>query len=91
MPRRDGTGPMGQGVLTGRGLGSCETGASKRSIGAIGVGLGLGLGLGCRRGFKKNSGPRYNSMNQFESKEELRKQKEVLEAKLKEINEALED
>ena len=26
MPKRDGTGPMGQGPMTGRGLGRCERG-----------------------------------------------------------------
>ena len=49
MPRRDGTGPMGAGSMTGRGLGSC-TGANAVKYGA-GLGLGLGLGLACRRGF----------------------------------------
>jgi len=36
MPRYDGTGPMGQGALTGRGLGFC--------------GGGMGYGRGIRRG-----------------------------------------
>lgn len=39
MPGRDGTGPMGQGRLTGRGLGPC--------------GRGLGRGVGLRRGLRR--------------------------------------
>ena len=49
MPRRDGTGPMGAGSMTGRGFGLC-TGANAVKYGA-GLGMGLGLGLACRRGF----------------------------------------
>ncbi|HNV97190.1 MAG TPA: DUF5320 domain-containing protein [bacterium] len=37
MPRLNGTGPMGQGALTGRGLGRC--------------GNGMGIGYGCRNGY----------------------------------------
>lgn len=43
MPRGDGTGPTGNGPLTGRGMGRC--------IARNAAGFGLGLGLGCRRGF----------------------------------------
>ncbi len=41
MPGRDGTGPMGRGPMTGRGLGRC----------GAGLGRGRGLGLGRRNGF----------------------------------------
>ena len=54
MPRRDGTGPMGGGSMTGRGLGLC-TGANAVKYGA-GLGMGLGLGLACRRGFGRGFG-----------------------------------
>ncbi|MDD4289803.1 MAG: DUF5320 domain-containing protein [Patescibacteria group bacterium] len=37
MPRLNGTGPMGQGARTGRGLGRC--------------GNGMGIGYGCRNGY----------------------------------------
>ncbi|WP_311836381.1 DUF5320 domain-containing protein [Clostridium tyrobutyricum] len=43
MPRRDGTGPIDAGSMTGRGLGL--------STGANAVRYGAGLGLACRRGF----------------------------------------
>lgn len=45
MPRMDGTGPMGQGAMTGRGQGNCqENGNAKR------LGVGYGKGVGCGRG-----------------------------------------
>jgi len=49
MPAQDGTGPLGQGPLTGRGLGLCNTNAgiplARRGFGR-GRGLGRGMGLG---------------------------------------------
>lgn len=45
MPKRDGTGPMGQGSMTGKGLGICRgTNAGGYGIG-FGRGFGIGLGL----------------------------------------------
>jgi hypothetical protein len=41
MPNKDQTGPMGQGPLTGRGLGPCGAGLAR------GKGLGRGIALGC--------------------------------------------
>ena len=49
MPRKDGTGPMGVGPITGRGLGPC-TGARPARYG-VGFGTGLGRRLLRRRGF----------------------------------------
>jgi len=62
MPRGDGTGPLGLGAMTGRGLGFCraaQVGGSGwgrgwgRGLGlalcAYGVGKRLGRGLGCQR------------------------------------------
>jgi len=43
MPGFDGTGPQGQGPLTGRGLGPCGCGMRR------GFGRGFGKGLGFRR------------------------------------------
>ena len=43
MPNRDGTGPSGQGPLTGRGLGPCGCGMRR------GFGRGYGRGFGFRR------------------------------------------
>lgn len=49
MPRRDGTGPMGQGQMAGRRLGRCNSGLGR----GLGLAVGLGLGLGLRRGFRR--------------------------------------
>jgi len=43
MPGFDGTGPRGEGPLTGRGLGPCETGIGR----VAGSGFGRGLRFGC--------------------------------------------
>lgn len=49
MPRGDGTGPMGAGAMTGRGLGFC----SDANVARYGADAGMrpGFGFGCRRGF----------------------------------------
>jgi len=43
MPNKDGTGPLGEGPATGRGLGSCGDGQRK---GRLGLGRRLGFGRG---------------------------------------------
>ena len=75
MPGRDGTGPLGQGAMTGRGLGICG-----ESSPLYGRGLGLGRGLNCRRVIN----PLY-----ADSKEALTEQKAVLEARLEAVNKQL--
>lgn len=56
MPRLDGTGPAGQGPMTGRKMGRCPQSndvSADQPLG-FGRGKGLGRGLGCRcgRGFR---------------------------------------
>lgn len=49
MPRGDGTGPRGEGPLTGRGLGPCNTDMQRGESGyGMGAGFGRGRGLGRR-------------------------------------------
>ncbi len=61
MPRGDGTGPAGQGPMTGRGLGFCVSGIRRifgnrmnrtapRSVDQTVPGTGLGAGYGVGRG-----------------------------------------
>jgi hypothetical protein len=69
MPGRDGTGPMGQGPLTGRGLGPCGRGLAFRR--------GFGRGFGWRRFLDE---PVFEPITL--TKEE---QKKILEEELKEI------
>ena len=91
MPRRDGTGPMGAGAMTGRGLGIC-TGANAVKYG-VGLGMGLGLGLACRRGFGRGFGTGF-SVNQISSKtqkELLNEQKTMLQDRLESIDKQLEN
>jgi len=45
MPRRDGTGPMGLGAMSGRGVGPCATGEQIQ----YGLGYRQGFGRGCGR------------------------------------------
>ncbi|QAT60981.1 hypothetical protein EQM13_04985 [Acidilutibacter cellobiosedens] len=93
MPRRDGTGPMGAGSMTGRGLGLC-TGANAVKYGA-GLGMGIGLGLACRRGFGFGRGfGRGSAINQASSKtqkELLNEQKTMLQDRLEVIDKQLEN
>ncbi|MDD4390627.1 MAG: DUF5320 domain-containing protein [Eubacteriales bacterium] len=90
MPRRNGTGPMGVGSMTGRGLGFC-TGANAVKYGA-GLGIGLGLGLACRRGFGRGFGRGF-AINQTSSKtqkELLQEQRTILQDRLEVIDKQME-
>ena len=49
MPAGDGTGPMGMGPMTGRGMGFC---AEVVAPGSINMTPGWGFGMGCGRGFR---------------------------------------
>jgi len=46
MPRMDGTGPMGQGAMTGRGMGNCQGNNGNPQK----LGVGYGKGMGCSYG-----------------------------------------
>lgn len=85
MPRRDGTGPIGAGSMTGRGLGLC-TGTTTVKYGA---GLGIGLGLACRRGFGR--GFAVNQTSSKTQKELLNEQKTMLQNRLEVIEKQLEN
>ena len=50
MPGKDGTGPLGRGALSGRGLGICKEADASREVYGSGYGNGRGLGLGAGRG-----------------------------------------
>ena len=54
MPRRDATGPLGEGAKTGRGLGPCSGETSRLTGFAKRQGMGRGFGR-CRGfGFRQN-------------------------------------
>lgn len=85
MPRRDGTGPMGQGAMTGRGMGICNGGDNVQY--GYGVGYGRRAGLNCRRGYFRYNRPGAPVYQQ--QPDSLKEQKELLERRLKEINNQL--
>lgn len=95
MPRRDGTGPMGAGAMTGRKLGVCtgvnepfyERGLGRGCGRGWGRGFGRGMGLGLRRGFGANAGYGYD---QTVSQVALQTQKERLKTALDAIDQRLE-
>ncbi len=91
MPRRDGTGPMGAGTMTGRGLGLC-TGTND-----IKYGTRLGLGFACRRGYGQGLGRgfgrgfAYNQTSTKTQKDLLQEQKDILQNRLEAIDKRLEN
>jgi len=74
MPGRDGTGIMGRGAKSGRGLGNCK--------GANAIRTGAGLGLGYKRG---NPNLVVNPTVTKTQKELLQEEKELLEGKIDSI------
>lgn len=71
MPRLDGTGPMGQGPRTGRGLGNCQ-----------GTGCGLGRGLGRGRGRFSFAN---KTLTKEEQKKLLLNEKEIIEKEISDL------
>ena len=99
MPRRNGTGPAGQGPLTGRGLGNCN-GAGNAVYGygyGYGRGLGMGMGLGRRAGYGRGFGGYYASapvpepVAYVSQKDFLTAQQEDLKNRLEIINSQLQN
>ena len=62
MPGQNGTGPYGQGPMTGRGLGPCGAGAGR--------GRGFGRGMGCGMGRGMGMGPGYGAVSEPVSPED---------------------
>ncbi len=91
MPGRNGTGPMGAGSMTGRGLGICRD-ANPVNYGA-GPGMGFGRGQACRRGFGRGFGRGFaNSQASTQTQKELlNEQKTMLQDRLEVINKQLEN
>lgn len=79
MPYRDGTGPMGYGPLTGRGMSPCRRG----------VGFSRGYGRGFGSGFGRGFGRGYGMMGWEYPPYSLKDHKAALEEELKRINELL--
>ncbi len=87
MPGRDGTGPMGQGAMTGGGFGDCMMSErtyrlNRNRIGSFGRGQGFGRG----RGICRNFGNRFfePGLRRFRD-EVVFSEKEYLENELKSV------
>lgn len=93
MPRFDGTGPNGEGPLTGGGFGYCDYKDDGEIVRRkIGLGLRRGYGLGMRRGNGIGFRRLYRLARSYQSEDAvdvLRNEKKVLEARLKRIDEYL--
>ena len=77
MPAQDGTGPLGEGPLTGRGLGPC------------GRGMRRGFGKGFRRGFCR---PKYIAgFSEKDEKKILEAELEEIDLEKKEIEKRLKE
>ncbi|MBU0907764.1 MAG: DUF5320 domain-containing protein [Nanoarchaeota archaeon] len=88
MPRFDGTGPNGQGPLTGRGAGNCT------NVVAPGFRRGFGRGRGlARRGEFIQVPPRAmpSNMTETEEKQYLEEELEALKQEMKEIEKRLKE
>ena len=83
MPAQDGTGPMGQGPLTGRDLGPCGTGLGFRR-GFRRYGMGFRRGFGFRIPFVERI-----ALTKEQEKKVLQKELAEIETEKKEIEEAL--
>lgn len=81
MPWRDGTGPFGEGPLTGRGFGPCGRGMRR----------GFGRGLGFGRGFDWRFQNKPVQLTKEEEKKILEAEKADLEEELKAIKEKLQE
>ncbi|MDD4509508.1 MAG: DUF5320 domain-containing protein [Oscillospiraceae bacterium] len=91
MPRRDGTGPMGAGSMTARGL-PLRAGAKTVKRGT-GLGPGFGLGFACRHGFGRRSGRGVvaNHASSKTHKELLQEQRDALKNRLEVMEKHLEN
>jgi hypothetical protein len=86
MPRGDGTGPAGQGSMTGRGMGFC---AGFNSAGFMNGGFGRGRGLG--RGFGWRARAMQVTPNQQPAAITEKQEKQLLEQELNVLKEEMEE
>ena len=88
MAGRDGTGPMGQGPLTGRGMGVCTGARQSRFFSGRGCGMGFGGRGRAGAGFGSGFGGLAAGTT---DKEILNEERELLKQRMEQIDRALED
>ena len=88
MPGRDGTGPMGAGAGTGRGIGGCVGTPVNGQFPAYGIGRHRRAGHGGMqgRGFGRGFAGAYSATTQ---KEALEQQRAALQARLEQVDDQL--
>ncbi len=88
MPKKDGTGPMGMGPLTGKGIGNCAGYASNQFTDrAYGCGRRTGRGGRGFRGMACYTGT--TGRHDLDEKSQLKNQESFLEKQLQSIKERL--
>jgi len=91
MPFGDGTGPLGRGPMTGRGLGYCA-GYNRPGYGYSGWGRSwFGRGRGLRRWWAFQPPVPYQPSSTKEEMEMLREEADALRVELKDIESAIQD
>lgn len=85
MPGFDRTGPLGQGPLTGRGLGPCGRGFAR------GCGFGAGLGMGFRRLAPSTYAQPQLQYTKKDELADLKADKELIERDLKAVEERIKE
>ena len=88
MPRRDGTGPMGTGAMTGRGVGYCNPAMNATLDNQPIYFGGYGFGRGNRRQFCVVGTPGYLRNNYLQNSVEM-DEKTLLENQLMQIKDRL--
>lgn len=96
MPARNGTGPAGEGPLTGRGMGPCGTGYRRVPARGLGMGFGRGFRRGFGRGQAMGPGWGYSPAYAYQPTKEqeaadLKAEKETLERELEDIRARLKE
>lgn len=103
MPRGDGTGPMGMGSMTGRGVGFCTGYSTPGYANPVGYncGFGIGRGRGLRRMYYTAALPRWSRYSypgyygpdgaDYDEKEALNRQADYLEEQLQQVRRRLSD
>ncbi|MCK5379769.1 MAG: DUF5320 domain-containing protein [Acidobacteria bacterium] len=90
MPGRNRTGPLGQGTMTGRGLGDCRGTAAHDEAPAFGRGRGMGRGRGRGRGMGRGLGRGFGAQGAVDvpvgrNQEELEREIEELKSRLEAV------
>lgn len=96
MPKRDGTGPVGVGMITGRGLGPCAGANPPNYRPGFGAGFVRASSFPCRRGFSGWIGGferdfAGDPVSPKTRKELLNDQKDLLKDRLEAIEKQLEE